>query len=136
AVKFTLIYDEISDLTSCVVKCEGRHSHAKYKRLHLSEEEDKALHEKVQNDHFIAPKSFSIGVTSLPGQFTSMAKEISSALGNQDRAKHQLNVTKASLGIKYEGYITYAQVVNDKDFMIAFSAFNLLKCNLTFATQP
>ncbi|OBZ81170.1 hypothetical protein A0J61_10781, partial [Choanephora cucurbitarum] len=59
------------------------------------------LHEKVQNDQFIAPESFSIGVTSLPGQFTSMAKEISSALGNQDRAKYQLNTTKASLGISF-----------------------------------
>ncbi|OBZ80907.1 hypothetical protein A0J61_11044 [Choanephora cucurbitarum] len=99
AVKFTLIYDEVNDLTSYVVKCEGRHSHEKYKRLHLWGEKDKVLHEKVQNDHFIVSKSFSIGVTSLPGQFTSMAKGISSALGNQDRAKYQLSATKASLGI-------------------------------------
>ncbi|OBZ80780.1 hypothetical protein A0J61_11171, partial [Choanephora cucurbitarum] len=71
----------------------------------------------------------SIGVTSLPGRLNSMAKEISFALGNQDRAKYQLNATKASLGIskstdflgdlskikkEYEGYITYAQVANDK----------------------
>ncbi|KAI8375678.1 hypothetical protein EDC96DRAFT_541118 [Choanephora cucurbitarum] len=71
---------------TCYKKCLGavycRHSHDKYRRLHLSGEEDKVLHEKVQNDQFIAPKSFSIGVTSLLGQFTSMAKEISSALVN------------------------------------------------------
>ena len=33
AVKLTLIYDEISNLASCAVKCKGRHSHDKYKRL-------------------------------------------------------------------------------------------------------
>ena len=83
-----------------------------------------------------------------------MAKEISSALGNQDRAKYQLNATKASLGIskssdflgdlskirkEYEGYITYAQVANDKDFMIAFSAFNVeiqpSFCNTTYRNR-
>ncbi|KAI8049444.1 uncharacterized protein B0P05DRAFT_575884 [Gilbertella persicaria] len=93
------MFDILKNITSCTFQCKGYDSHDVFRRLHLSVKND-ILIEKVENDQLLKPKKLNIGVASHPGEFDQLAKGTSSVLKNQDRAKYQLNATKASLGIR------------------------------------
>ncbi|KAI8347586.1 hypothetical protein EDC96DRAFT_313904 [Choanephora cucurbitarum] len=147
----TLIHDEREDVTSCTFKCSGGHTHGVIPRLHLSGDQSNMVLETVKNDQTKTPENFSIGLISRPGEFVLPAKKISFVMGNQDRAKYELNVAKTFLGISknsdflgdlgkimsdFESYIVHAQVSNDKNFMVAFSAPSISGFKLPFSHQP
>ncbi|KAI8055563.1 uncharacterized protein B0P05DRAFT_575293 [Gilbertella persicaria] len=120
----------------CTVKCKDVHSHGTYKRIHLSGDDAKEFIEKVKQDPLTTPKKMTTGISSCMGEIVGAARNIDPVLSNQDRVKYEMNKVRGQLNIsksseflgkftkirkEFDGFITYAQVTNEKGFLLSFS---------------